>query len=276
MSKALFGLEGRNAIVLGGGQGMGESTALLLAEVGCNVAVLDLELDRAERVAAAVKEKGPRGLALRVDALNDAGLQETITRADRELGGLDAMATIIGMAGWSRALDMTPQTWDADHRRNLRYFFFAAQAAARCMIARRKPGSIACVASVDGVRSAPFHASYGAAKAGLVNLVRTLAVEWAQEGIRVNAVAPGSIVTPRIPLRSAADEKLFGRVPMGRRGTTDDIGKALLFFLSNLSPYVSGQTLAVDGGYLSASLFDYGHALELASGGGTLGAGERK
>ena len=123
----------------------------------------------------------------------------------------------------------------------------------------------------------PFHASYGAAKAGLVNLVRTFAVEWAQHGIRVNAVAPGGIVTPRIPLRAPDEErKTMGLTPMARRGTTDDIGKALLFFLSGLSPYVSGQTLAVDGGYLAASLFDYGAILQQASGGGTLGLNERK
>jgi NAD(P)-dependent dehydrogenase (short-subunit alcohol dehydrogenase family) len=277
MTSALFGLEGRNAVVLGGGQGMGESTAMLLAEVGCNVAVLDLDAERAERVAGKVKAKGLRSLALRVDALDDANLRDSIARADEHLGGLDAMASIIGMAGWAPSLEMTAETWDFDHRRNLRYFFFAAQTAARCMIARKKGGAIACVVSVDGLRSSPYHASYGAAKAGLVNLVKTLAVEWADKGIRINAVAPGGIVTPRIPLRSPDEEKKrMGLTPMGRRGTTDDIAKALLFFLSSLSPYVSGQTLAVDGGYLAASLFDYGAILERASGGGTLGLDERK
>jgi NAD(P)-dependent dehydrogenase (short-subunit alcohol dehydrogenase family) len=277
MTASLFGMEGKSALVLGGGQGMGEATALLLAEVGCNVAVLDLEYERAKRVAAQVKAKGRRSLALRVDALDDASLRTMITRADKEIGGIDAMATIVGMAGWAPSIDMTPETWDKDQQRNLRYFFFAAQSAARCMIARGKPGSIACVVSVDGLRSAPFHASYGAAKAGLVNLVRTLAVEWAEHGIRVNAVAPGAIVTPRIPLREPQEEKkTLGLTPMQRRGFTDDIGKALLFFLSNLSPYVTGQTLAVDGGYLSASLFDYGGILKQASGGATLGLSDRR
>jgi len=274
MSKSLFGLEGKNAIVVGGGQGMGESTALLLAEVGCNVAVLDLELGRAERVAAAVAAKGVRGIPLRVDALDDANLQDTITRADKDLGGLDAMATIVGMAGWSPALEMKPDTWDLDQRRNLRYFFFAAQAAARCMVARGKGGSIACVASIDGVRAAPYHSSYGAAKGGLINLVRSLAVEWAPHGIRVNAVAPGAIITPRIPEREPAEErKTAGGTPMARRGRTDDIGKAMLFLLSEMSPYVTGHTLAVEGGYLSAMLFDYDVFMKDMKPGGTLGQG---
>jgi len=272
MDRSLFGLEGRNAIVVGGGQGMGESTAMLLAGVGCNVAVLDLELGRAERVAAAVGAKGVHGIPLRVDALDDANLQDTISRADKELGGLDAMATIVGMAGWSPALEMKAETWDLDHQRNLRYFFFAAQAAARCMIARGKGGSIACVASMDGIRSAHGHASYGAAKAGLINLVRTLTSEWCEHGIRINVVAPGTIITPRIPQGDADTEKrMWTGTPMQRRGRTDEIGKAILFFLSDLSSFVSGQTLAVDGGYLASHVLDYAGFTKAMRPGTTMG-----
>jgi NAD(P)-dependent dehydrogenase (short-subunit alcohol dehydrogenase family) len=183
------------------------------------------------------------------------------------------MASIIGMAGWSRLEDMTEATWDMDHRRNLRYFFIAAKEVASGMLKRQKPGAMVCIASVDGVRSAPYHASYGAAKAGLLNLVRTMAVEWSPRGIRVNVIAPGGIVTPRIPVRQDGSEPGMAQgVPMGRRGTTDEIAKAALFFLSDLSSYVTGQWLAVDGGYLSSQLFDYGRALREAPNGGTLGA----
>lgn len=274
MSDSIFGMKGKNALVLGGGQGMGESTALLLADVGCNVAVLDIDLARAERVAEKVSRKGPRGIARRVDAMNDEDLQSAIRAADAELGGLDAMACIVGMAGWAPALEMKPELWDADQRRNLRYFFFAAQAAARCMVERGKPGSIACVTSIDGVRCAPYHSSYGAAKGGLINLVRSLAVEWASHGIRVNAVAPGAIITPRIPEREPTEErKTAGGTPMGRRGRTDDIGKAMLFLLSEMSPYVTGHTLNVEGGYLSAMLFDYDVFMKDMKPGGTLGLG---
>lgn len=271
MSNSLFGLEGKNVIVLGGGQGMGESTAMYLARVGCNVAVIDLELSRAERVAAEVAKHGPRGSAYSVDVMNDKALQDTLVKIDKDMGGADGMACIIGMAGWAPLLEMTPDLWDLDHRRNLRYFFLAAQSVAGAMIRRGKPGSIVGVTSIDGIRSAPYHASYGAAKAGLINLVRSMSAEWSGAGVRANTIAPGNIITPRIP--EASPEEEFARmkmVPMQRRGTTDDIAKAILFLLSDLAIYVTGQTLAVDGGYTTVGPTDYGARFKKI-GGGTIG-----
>jgi len=107
---------------------------------------------------------------------------------------------------------------------------------------------------VDGIRSSPNHASYGAAKAGLINLVKTMAVEWSGQGIRVNLVAPGGIVTPRLPHMGVAEARFENVVPMKRRGTVDDIAKAITIFLSDLTPYVTGQTLAVDGGFEAANV----------------------
>jgi NAD(P)-dependent dehydrogenase (short-subunit alcohol dehydrogenase family) len=270
-----FGLAGKRILVLGGGQGMGESTSLLLAAAGADVAVADLEVERAERVATAVTAAGARGYPLVVDVTDDDALVGAIARTERELGPIDGLVTIIGMAAWARLVDMTTETWDLDHRRNLRYFFLSAREVARSLIARGAPGSIVCVASVDGIRSAAGHASYGAAKAGLVNLVKTMTAEWSAHGIRVNAVAPGAMITPRIPERSAEEEaEMMSTVPMHRRGTTDDIGKAALFFLSDLSTYVSGQTLAVDGGFTAVGPLDYTANMPLVdvSGpGGTIG-----
>ena len=108
---------------------------------------------------------------------------------------------------------------------------------------------------MSGLQSAPHHAAYGAAKAGLVSLVRTMAVEWAPHGIRVNCIAPGSIITPRIPDTPELREQTSqGLIPMKRRGTTDEIGKAAVFLLSDLASYVTGHTLPVDGGWMSAFL----------------------
>jgi len=271
MSNSLFGLEGRNVIVLGGGQGMGESTSKYLARVGCNVAVIDMDLSRAERVAAEVTKLGARGFSYAVDATNDKALQDKLTQVDKDMGGVDGMACIIGMAGWASLLEMTPDQWDLDHRRNLRYFFLAAQTVAGSMIRRGKPGSIVGVTSIDGIRSAPYHASYGAAKAGLINLVRSMSSEWAALGVRANTVAPGAIITPRIPEGTEEEEKARMRmVPMLRRGTTDDIGKAILFLLSDLSTYVTGQTLAVDGGFTAVGPIDYTDRFKKV-GAGTLG-----
>jgi len=253
--KSLFGLAGKRIMVIGGGQGMGEATARLLASLGCSVAVLDLELERAQRVAAACRAHDVSAVPFGVDVTDDDALVATIARVEHEFGALDGMATIVGMAAWSPIVEMTTETWDLDHKRNLRYFFLAAREVAKRLLARQAPGSLVCVASVDGIVSAPYHASYGAAKAGLINLVKTMAFEWSGRGIRINAVAPGGIVTPRIPFGGDKERESMAGLPMGRRGTVDDIAKAAAFFLSDLSPYVTGQTLAVDGGYVGTGIF---------------------
>jgi NAD(P)-dependent dehydrogenase (short-subunit alcohol dehydrogenase family) len=254
---SLFGMQGKRILVLGGGQGMGEATVRLLTSLGAAVAVVDLEQDRAARVVKEVTRSGATALPFSFDALDDAALVAGIARIEREFGPLDGMASVIGMAAWSPLIDMDMQTWDLDHSRNLRYFFLAAREVARNLLKRAAPGSIACVSSVDGIRSAPLHGAYGAAKAGLINLARTMAEEWSPHRIRINVVSAGAIVTPRVPHTGEDGEaRMMARVPMRRRGSVDEIAKALIFFLSDLSSYVTGQTLAVDGGYTAATLFD--------------------
>ena len=258
MTKALFGLEGKNVIILGGGYGMGEATANLLADLGANVAVLDIIPERAERVAADVTKKGVKGLAVIADVLDDEQLLAGIARAQQDLGPLDRMVSIVGMAYMGSAIDLDMDQWDADHRRNLRYVFLAARELARGLIARGAPGAIARVASVDAIRASTNHAGYGAAKAGLVSLAQSLSGEWAPYGIRFNIVAPGGIVTPRAPLGEAAKEAAAMRpIPMRKRGSVQDIANGLVFLLSDMAAYVTGHTLAVDGGYTAIGPLDY-------------------
>ena len=253
---ALLGLEGKRILVLGGGLGMGEATVRLIASHGAQVAVVDREVERADQVVRDVTATGGKAAAFSFDVLNDDALVAGIAGIERDFGPLDGMASIIGMAAWGLLVDIDMATWDEDQNRNLRYFFLAAREVARSLMARQVSGSIVAVSSVDGMRSAPHHGSYGAAKAGLVNLIRTMAAEWSPYGIRANVVAPGPIVTPRIPHRGDAEErKMMVNVPMHRRGTVDDIAKAIAFFLSDMSPYVTGQTLAVDGGSLATNPF---------------------
>lgn len=273
-AQAFFGLEGKHVLVIGGGQGMGEATARLLADMGCNLTLMDIEFGRAERVCAALRCSGIIANPIAADVTDEASLVGAMQRIGDEFGALNGMVTIVGMAGWSPIVDMTTETWDRDHERNLRYVFIAARELARCLLARGAPGSIVTVASVDGLRSARNHGAYGAAKAGLINLVKTMATEWSGQGIRVNCVAPGAIVTPRIPLGDPEQERQgMALVPMQRRGTTDDIAKAVAFFLSDMSPYVSGQVLAVDGGYLAAGGFSVKQAAPLQ---GTIGMDDGK
>ena len=250
-ANALFGLEGKRIMVLGGGQGMGEATVKLLTQLGCAVAVVDLQAERAEGVAGEAREAGATALPFAVDVTDDDALVATIARVERELGPLDGMATIIGMAGWSSITEMTMETWEADHRRNLRYFFFAAREVARRLIARGAPGTIVAVASVDGLRSAPNHAAYGAAKAGLINLVKTMATEWAEAGIRVNCVAPGWVDTDMSadPLRKRRElEKIVDGIPLRRVATADDVAGPILFLASEAARHITGEVINVNGG----------------------------
>jgi 2-deoxy-D-gluconate 3-dehydrogenase len=256
---SLFGLSGKKALIIGGGQGMGEASALLLARAGCDVALVDLAADRADRVGQSVSALGRQAFTIVGDVLDDAQVPRIVADAEAKLGGLDVMVSIVGAAAWGSLLDTTPDVFDQQMRLNLRYFFLVCQEAARSFIRRGEPGAIVGIASVDGQRAAPMRGIYGAAKAGLISLVQTMAVEWAPHHIRVNAIAPGHIVTPRLYDTPQRVEQYAGSLlPMRQRGTPDDIGKAALFLSSDLSRYITGTTLDVDGGLLAANLFPRG------------------
>jgi len=257
MSTSMLGLEGKRAVIIGGGQGMGEASADCLARAGCDVAVVDIAADRAERVAAAVGAQGRRGFSIVGDVLDDAQVPGIIAAADEKLGGIDAVISIVGQAALGPALETGPEIWDLDMRRNLRYFYVMAREVAASMIRRGQGGALVGIASVDGIQGSANHAAYGAAKAGLISLVKSLAVEWASHGIRVNAIAPGHIVTPR--LYDTNERVAFyasSPIPMKRRGQPLDIAKAATFLVSDLATYVSGITLPVDGGLLAANRID--------------------
>ena len=256
---SFFGLAGKKALIIGGGQGMGESSALLLSQAGCDVALVDLVPDRADAVGAKVSALGRRAFTVTGDVLDDAQIPQIVSEADAKLGGLDVMISIVGAAAWGSLLDTTAEVWDQQMHLNLRYFFLAAKQVAQSFIKRDQPGAIVGIASVDGQRAAPMRGVYGAAKAGLISLVQTMAVEWAPHHIRVNAIAPGHIVTPRLydtPQR--AELYAASLLPMRQRGTPDDIGRAALFLASDMARYITGTTLDVDGGLLAANLFPRG------------------
>jgi NAD(P)-dependent dehydrogenase (short-subunit alcohol dehydrogenase family) len=258
MSQDIFKLDGKRAVVIGGGLGMGEATVMRLAGAGCDVAVVDLDIGRAEKVAGQVEALGRRAIPIACDVLDDKSVTAMVEEVESSLGGLDVMASIVGQAEWSGMFDLTPEQWDLDHRRNLRYFFFVAQAAARSMVRRGVGGAITAVSSVSGIQGAPTHAAYGAAKAGLISLVKSMAVELADHGVRVNSIAPGIIRTPRTLLHTSAAEQdariRQSLIPFKRLGETDEIAKAILFLSSDLASFVTGQTLAVDGGWTAQFL----------------------
>ena len=245
-------LDGRTVIVAGaGGGGIGSHTALAMAEAGANVVAVDISAAALDPVVADLVAGGHAVTAVVADARTDEGITSIIDTAVRTYGAVHGLVNIIGVAAphtWTKAEHVTRAIWREVMDVNLEYAMFLSIAAAKQMMRQGTGGSIVSLSSTSGIGASPFHAAYGVAKGGIVAMVRTLAVEWGPHGIRVNAIAPGTIATPR----SGADAGDAARdrrgVPLGRRGTPADIAAAALFLVSDLSSYVSGQCLPVDGG----------------------------
>ncbi len=254
----IFGLTDKVALVWGGGFGMGERTSWRLSEAGAKVAVIDLDPARAAKVAGELGAAGGTAVAIQADATSESSVEGAVAEAEAALGPVDVMATVIGLGVWDQVVDMSLERFNQSILLNLTSFFLPARTVARSLLKNGKPGAIACVSSVSGLTSAPNHAGYGAAKAGMINLVRTMADEWGPYGIRVNAAMPGSAATPRLTLNAEGQAKMNAvmksKVPLGRAATPDELAKAILFLLSDLASYVTGHNLHVDGGWTSTFL----------------------
>ncbi len=252
MDQNVLGLAGKPALVIGGGFGMGRASALLLARAGANVALADVIEERAHAVAREVEALGVRALALTGDVTDAAQAERIVAEATKFHGGLEVLINMVGMATWAELLDTGEDAWDQQMLINLRQHLYVGRAAARRMIEQGTGGRMAFVASVSGIYGAPFHGAYGAAKAGLMALTRTMANEWGQHNIRVNAVAPDVISTPRHPQKMSPEAARAEGVLLGRMGEPEEIAGALVFFVSDLASFVTGQTLIVDGGVYAA------------------------
>jgi len=240
----LLRLDGRRFVVLGAGQGIGRQASHALASVGARVACVDVDPDLASDIASEVN-----GIAISGNAFERADVERMFADAADQLGGIDGVVDIIGMARYADLTEMSDEDWDWHFDIVLRHAFLAMQYGGRAMKAAGG-GAMVFVASVSGITSAPRHSAYGAAKAGLMSLVRTGAVELGPFGIRVNAVAPGVVWTPRVSAFMGEDGRVrnVANTPLRRVAQPADIAAALLFLVSDLAGYVTGQTLAVDGG----------------------------
>jgi len=240
----LLRLDGRRFVVLGAGQGIGRQASHALASVGARLACVDQDPDLAADISAEVG-----GTALSGNAFDRADMERMFDEAGRALGGIDGVVDIIGMSRYGDLVDLTDDEWNWHFDIVLRHAFLAMQHAGRAM-EKGGGGVMVFVASVSGITSAPRHAAYGAAKAGLMSLVRTGAVEMGPHGIRVNAVAPGVVWTPRVSEFLGPDgrERNVVNTPLRRVAQPADIAAAILFLASDLASYVTGQTLTVDGG----------------------------
>lgn len=248
-------LQDRVAIVTGAGQGIGRAIARELATAGAHVVASGRRLEPLQTLAGEIRARGRRALAVSCDVRDAAQLDRVVDETMREFGRIDLL---VNNAGYRiRApLDRLPRPeWDAMVGTNLTGVFLCCQAAARQMV-RQGGGRIITTASINGFRGVENLVGYNAAKAGVIELTRTMAVELAQHRIAVNAIAPAQIDTRLTrSLPEAARRRRVERIPMARFGEPEEVARVALFLASDDASYVTGHTLAVDGGYLAGGLW---------------------
>ncbi|BBZ70185.1 SDR family NAD(P)-dependent oxidoreductase [Mycobacterium paraseoulense] len=246
-----LGLSGKRAVVSGAGYiperaGHGWFTSLALAEAGASVACIDIDEERAERIAGEIVARGGTAVPIVADMTDAEQVGRAIDDVEAALGGIDVCVDIIGGATWSKVEDFTTELWDAAIHYNLTQVFYLFQAASRYMIGQGSGGSLVAIASVDGIASATYHAAYGAAKAGVISLVKTFADELGRYGIRANAVAPGNVGSGNED--QPPDEYNVNGINPLAAPRAHDVANAALFLSSELAARITGQTLVVDGG----------------------------
>src|SRR5918994_2909260 len=238
-------LDDRVAVVTGGGAGIGRGIAGGLAAFGAEVAIWERE---PSTCAAAAEEVG--GLAAPTDVRELPQIEAALAATLERYGHVDVLVNNAGGTFAAPFLDTSENGFDALHRANLRQVLLCTQCVARSMVDAGRGGSIVNVTSIEGVRAAPGYAAYAAAKAGVISLTQTAALELAPHGIRVNALAPDITWTEGLAALSpsATDDRWSAVVPLGRPGHVDEMAGAAVFLASSLSSYVTGQTIHVDGG----------------------------
>ncbi len=244
-------LDGRTALVTGASRGIGREIARTFAAHGANVAVVARSAEPLQTLAAEITETGRTCVVIVADVLEEDAAQRIADEAYAGLGSIDILVNNAGGNSFmSPVVDMRPHGWRKTMSLNLDVIFALTQAVLPGMTEAHR-GSIINVASVAGLRGSPLMAHYGAAKAGLISLTQSLAIETAQSGVRVNALVPGWIdteLTDFLRSNEAAESGVLARVPMGRWGHADEIASGALFLASDASSFMTGQTLILDGG----------------------------
>ena len=249
-----FSLEGKVALVTGGSRGIGEATALAFAKAGAAVVVASRKLPDLEKVAEKIRGLGGRALVVEAHIGRMEQIQNLVDKVVAEFGKVDILVNNAGVSPvYTNALDLEERAWDTVMKLNLKGLFFLSQAVARVM-KEHGGGKIINVASVDGFNPEYKVNAYSISKAGVVMATKSMARDWAEYNIRVNAIAPGAISTQMLnakwPVVPGIKEETLKKIPMNRIAEPEEIAGAMVYLASDASSYVTGQTFIIDGGLL--------------------------
>jgi NAD(P)-dependent dehydrogenase (short-subunit alcohol dehydrogenase family) len=251
MQKQTTSVSRRTAFVTGASYGIGAAIAEQLARDGFDVAVCATRLENLTDVVAKLEAAGARAVPLVLNLRSLASVEQATDAAIEAFGQLDVLVNNAGVPLHKAAIDVTLEDWNAVMQTNVTGTFFACQRVGRHFIDNRRPGCIVNLASTFGVVGYAGVSVYGISKAAIIHMTKMLAVEWAEHGIRVNAVAPGTVETPSRVTTLANPEKrrlIFERVPLHRFGTVEEMASAVSYLVSPAATYITGQTLLLDGG----------------------------
>jgi len=247
----LFKLTGKKVVVTGGARGIGQASALALAEAGADICVIDLL--EAEETVQKVQEYGREGFFLTADLTKEDEVNDAFAKARKELGTVDVVHNNAGIAYCVKCEDMTFAEWKKVTAIDLDAVFLVARAAGRIMIENGSGGAIVNTASMSGtiVNYPQEQVAYNAAKAGVIHLTKSLACEWAKYGIRVNCISPGYVCTDMTPADTnmAWQQIWYNMCPTKRMGTAEEMAGGILYLASPASSYTTGCNLVIDGGY---------------------------
>jgi NAD(P)-dependent dehydrogenase (short-subunit alcohol dehydrogenase family) len=254
---AFADLKGQRVLVTGASSGLGMHFARTLARAGADVVLAARRRDRLETLAHELRENGGQVHAVAMDVSDAEQVDQALDEIQRACSG--APTHLVNAAGVAVTASLAKQTvsdWDCVMDTNLKGAWLVAKACAQRWMASGHPGTIVHIASITGLRVAGGVGPYCASKAGLIHLTRSMALEWARHGIRVNALAPGYVETDlnREFLQSEAGDRLRSRIPQQRFGQPEDLDGPLLLLLSEAGRYITGSVLAVDGGHLVSGL----------------------
>ncbi|MCP4602276.1 MAG: SDR family oxidoreductase [Proteobacteria bacterium] len=244
-------LRGKSAVITGGRQGIGAATAKKLAELGANVAIIDLERDeKVKDVVTEIESKGVKGIALQADVASFSEAEKAVERIVKTFGSLHILVCNAGINRDGVVWKMKEEQWDEVIQVNLKGCFNYARTAAP-IFREQKYGKIVNVASINGLRGRFGQCNYAASKGGIIALTKTLARELGNKNINVNAVAPGIIETDMVAaMNPEALERSRKEIVLGRFGRPEDVADVVAFLVSDLSRHITGQILNVDGGQL--------------------------